>query len=115
MKKCNVKNNDKLYIIVRRDITPGYKLAQACHGIRQFSEEHGEIDKKWFKNSNYICVLETLNEQSLEQLVEHAKIKGVAHSLFREPDLNNEITVLVLEPSWYSRKICKKLKLALGG
>jgi hypothetical protein len=35
--------------------------------------------------------------------------------VFREPDINNEITAIAVEPSEKSRKLCSNLPLALKG
>ena len=105
--------NYKLYIILRKDLTPGAKLAQSCHAALCFREEHEEISKQWLKESNYICILEVNSEQDLIDLLEISKKHNIASSLFKEPDLNNSLTAIALEPGLISKKICSKLPLAL--
>lgn len=109
-----IKMGDKLYVIVRGDIPPGRQVAQACHGMRQFYEEHPVIDREWFAKSNYIVVLNARDEIHIFEMMEEVVRKDVNFSIFREPDMNDEITVIVLEPSARSAKICRKLPLAFS-
>ncbi len=109
----NINAGDKLYLITRRDISPGYQAVQSCHAMRQFTEEHPEIDKEWFLRSNYLCLLSVKNEDELYDLVGRAKDQGIKVSIFREPDIGNEITAIAIEPGQKSKELTGKLKLAL--
>ena len=82
--------------------------------MRQFTEEHPEIDKQWFKSSNYIVLLSVENEEALENLIAIASIKNVRLAIFREPDIGNQITAIAFEPGEQSRRLCSRLKLALN-
>jgi peptidyl-tRNA hydrolase len=104
---------DKLYVIVRRDMDPGYMVAQSCHAIAAFGEEHSEINREWMRTSNYIAVLECENENALLNLINKADKFGVKFSMFLEPDLNNELTAVALEPCQASKKLCSSFRLAL--
>lgn len=110
-----IKNGDKLYIVTRKDLSPGYQAVQSCHALRQFTEEHPEIDKAWFDKSNYLALLSVDNEQDLLNLIEQAENLNIKFSIFREPDIDNAITAITLAPCDASRRICSKIKLALGG
>ena len=89
-------------------------MAQACHGMRQFCEEHPALDKEWFANSNYIVVLSAKDETHLFKTMEKAIQENVSFSAFREPDLDDTVTAVVLGPSAGSAKICKRLPLAFS-
>jgi hypothetical protein len=82
--------------------------------MRQFTEEHPEIDKQWFKSSNYIVLLSVENEEALENLIAIASIKNVRLAIFREPDIGDQITAIAFEPGEQSRRLCSRLKLALN-
>ena len=88
-------------------------IAQSCHAISVFREEHGEVACKWFERSNYLAVLSVRNEQELLNLIDKASKKGLKYSIFFEPDLRYEITAIALEPGKESKKLCGKLRLAL--
>ena len=103
--------NPKLRVITRSDLPISYQAVQSGHAGIQFQHEHRKIAKLWHKYSNYLIFLSVKNEEELKLLVEHAKSKKIRLSVFREPDLNNEITAIALEPSTVSDKITSNLKL----
>lgn len=100
--------------MTREDLDPGYQAVQSCHAFRQFVEEHPIVEQSWFKESNYLALLSVPTEDDLIRLCEKATARNVRFSIFKEPDINNEITAIVLEPGSKSRKICSNLPLALG-
>lgn len=108
-----IQSGDKLYLITRRDISPGYQAVQSCHALRQFTEEHPDVDKEWFTRSNYLCLLSVGDESELYSLICRAKDNDIRVSIFREPDVDNQITAIALEPGNKSKELTAKLKLAL--
>lgn len=68
--------------------------------------------KAWHLASNTLAFLATTDEGSLISLYEEAKSRGFLVSLFREPDRNDEVTALALEPR--GKQLCRGLNLALG-
>lgn len=99
--------------MTREDLNPGAQIAQSCHVVSSFMQEHADIAKEWMENSNYIAVLASKDEQALLSLIERAKKKGVKFSIFVEPDLNNALTAVALEPCPDSKKLCSSFRLAL--
>lgn len=85
------------------------------HALRQFTAEHPEIDRIWFEQSNYLGLLSVNNEEELVRLMEQAADHGIHHSIFREPDIDNQITAIALSPGPKSKKLCSRLPLALRG
>ncbi len=85
------------------------------HALRQFTAEHPEIDRIWFEQSNYLGLLSVKNEEELQRLIEQAAASGIHHSIFREPDIDNQITAIALSPGPKSKKLCSRLPLALRG
>lgn len=109
-----IKEGDKLFIITRQDISNGYQAVQSAHAICQFTFEHREIATEWYEQSNYLALLSVSNEQELIALINKASSHGLRFSVFREPDINNEITAIALEPSRISKKMCSNIPLALN-
>lgn len=99
--------------MVRKDLQPGLQLAQSCHVTFSFSQEYPNETKKWMTESNYIAVLNCSDEYEINQLIEKALINNIKFSVFREPDIDNQITAIALEPGLISKKVCSNLKLAL--
>lgn len=103
----------KLYLVGRRDLgKPGLLAAQLCHAMRQFSEEHPDVDKTWFECSNTLVLLEVSGERELVDLADSARAHGAPVSVFYEPDLDNAPTALAIGPE--GRTLVRHLPLALG-
>lgn len=99
---------EKLYIIVRADLRPGLQIAQACHAQHAFCERHQELKKAWKGN---LVVLQTPDEDTLDEL--HLQIidKGFAEAMFAEIDLDNEKTAIAVEGA--ASRLLSTLPLAL--
>ena len=93
-------------------MTFGQQASQLCHALRQFSNDHPEIDRQWFDNSNYICLLAVSSEEDLRKLCDKSKEHNLRFSKFEEPDLNNSLTAICLEPGAITKKLVSNLKLA---
>jgi len=108
-----VKMGDKLYLVTRRDISPGYQAVQSCHAIRQFTADHPDNDEDWFKSSNFLALLSVANEVELMRLLVTAADHGLRTSAFREPDVGGAITAIAIESHPKTAELCKHLPLAL--
>lgn len=108
-----IKMGDKLFLVTRRDISPGYQAVQSCHALRQFAAEHPDIDGEWFKASNYLALLSVENEIELMRLLVQAADAGLRTAVFREPDIDGRITAIAIEPHHKTVDLCKTLPLCL--
>ena len=110
-----VGSDEFITIIVRKDLAPGYKLAQSVHAIADFSVEHEESFKEWQKNSNYLCCLEASDFQIdvIRSKLDELKIK---YTVFLEPDIGNVLTSIAVEaiPRELHKKLFKNYKLSLS-
>lgn len=104
---------DKLYVIVRTDLLAGQQAVQAAHALRQFAEEHPETERAWFQRSNTLAMLAVPDEEALHRLLSRAGDRGIRASIFREPDIDNQLTAVVLEPNEQARRLCRGMPLAL--
>jgi hypothetical protein len=75
--------------------------------------EHPDIHQEWYKNSNYLGLLSVENEMELQRLIDKATALDIRFSVFREPDIDNQITAIALAPHPKSKKLCSNLRLAL--
>lgn len=102
-------------MVTRADLSAGYQAVQSAHAAIQFNFEHADISRQWFEQSNYLGLLSVNNEFELHQLIERAVAQDIKLSVFREPDVDNEVTAIALEPGAKTKKLCSNLKLALKG
>jgi hypothetical protein len=109
-----MERGDKLYVVTRRDLAPGYQEVQSIHAAQQFALDFPTINGRWKEHSNYLGLLSVEDEAALKKLATKATRKGLAVSLFCEPDIDWEVTAIVIEAGSISRKLCKKLPLALS-
>jgi peptidyl-tRNA hydrolase len=100
----------KLYIVVRGDLSPGLRAAQACHAQRLFVEEHPEVDRDWYENSNTIVILEVRDIDELMDLAFDLDARNIRFSQFDEPDLQNEPTAIAVAPE--GKGFLRRLPLA---
>lgn len=111
--KNQITSTSKLYVVTRQDLAPGYQAVQSLHALRLFSEEHPSIDKEWYQVSNYLGLLSVSDEQSINSLITKLQVKGIKYSVFREPDINNQVTAIAVEPCEEARKVLGSIGNAL--
>jgi hypothetical protein len=75
--------------------------------------EYSDLTRNWYLNSNYVAVLSAKDEEELIKFSNRLAKKGIRFSTFREPDFDNEITAIALEPGDKSRRACSSYPLAL--
>lgn len=102
----------KLTTVTRRDLSPGYQSVQSTHAGILFIFEHPEISQIWHKDP-YLAQLSAKNEDALKHLILKLEKNQIKYSVFREPDLNNEITAIAIEPSDKTRRLVSNLPLML--
>ena len=108
-----IKENSKLIVVTRKDLSPGAQACQATHVSIKFVIEHPEIAHEWYNISQYLVELSINNEADLLELSEKLRWKGILFSEFREPDFGNELTSIAIEPSEKARKVVSSMPLML--
>jgi hypothetical protein len=103
-----------LYVIVRADLAPGYQIPMAIHGVVDYIYKYPEEARDWHFNSDYLVVLNVANEDELFNLSVQADKLNIKQVEYREPDVDNELVSIVLEPGNATKKLCQHLKLALS-
>ena len=93
-------------------MTASYQSVQSTHAAIQFVFEHPEVAQLWFKDP-YLAQLSVENEHELEILIAKLKKYNIKYSIFREPDIDNQITAIAIEPSDQTRKMVSCLPLML--
>ena len=104
-------NNQKLRVVTRRDLPIAYQAVQSGHAAIDFQHEHVVEAKEWQTKSNYLAFLTVANEQELINLASKAILMGIKHTVFREPDIDNEITAIAFEATDAARKLTSSCPL----
>lgn len=100
-------------VVTRQDLTPGQQLAQTNHASIEFILKHREIAESWHSISNYITVLAVKDQDELKMLIKKCLDAQLELTIFREPDLNNDITSICIEPSDTTQRLTSHIPLAL--
>ena len=108
----NEFKDKKLIVITRRDLTAGVQATQSAHALADFIFQYPEIASKWHEISNYLVLLSVKDKEELLSMVDKLDRKGISYTKFYEPDLNNQLTSIALQPSRESRKATSNLPLA---
>lgn len=89
------------------------QAAQAVHAAFQFAHEHKDLTDDWLTKSNYLVIVAVPDEDSLMDLITQANMRNITRLAVREPDLDNEITAVVLAPGSAAKKLCASFPLAI--
>jgi peptidyl-tRNA hydrolase len=100
-------------VITRRDLTVGQQMLQSAHAAIEFQHEHPEIAKEWNTQSKYLIFLSVKNEQELQRLLQKIQIRNLKYSIFIEPDIDNQLTAIAVEPGEKTEKLTSNLPLTL--
>jgi hypothetical protein len=92
----------------------GYRAVQSAHAAIDFTFEHPGRAGPWHKDSNYLVFLELKNEKQLKLLIFNCERLDLKHTVFREPDIDNQITAVAIEPSPITQKLVSKIPLLLN-
>lgn len=106
----------KLYLITRADLRHGAQAAQLVHGMASFARDFPQEFSAWERTSNTVVCLTVRDERELSVLLERATVVScgveLSISTFREPDLEDQLTCIVLGPTDAASELCVGLPLA---
>ena len=86
----------KLYAVGRRDLPPGLRAAQLGHACIHWVLKFG-------KPPDNLVLVETEDREALEALRDALRAEDIPLVEFHEPDLNDELTALAVDPSGWKR------------
>jgi len=84
----------KMYVVVRKDLAPIYKMVQGSHALVEFSKKYPKDYKNW--DNGYLIFLEVPSYRELRNLSDNLWKYSVPFAYFQEPDLDNQQTALCL-------------------
>lgn len=83
----------KLYVIVRKDLSPSQRAVQSGHAVAEFLL-HGPFSR-WSNGTLVYLGVKSLHQ--LENLKEKLKLYNVPFTEFKEPDIGNETTAIATD------------------
>lgn len=83
--------NPRIYTLTRTDISDGQKGVQAGHSLAQYIIDHNPHMKDLWSNGSIIN-LGLGTEKSLRRWIKKFEELEIPYSIFREPDMDNQIT-----------------------
>lgn len=90
----------KLYIVLSSAIDSGAKIAQAVHAAYLFGEQYPHLQSYWYRESNNIVCLQT---DDIRSLADKLEVESIRISRFEEPDRDNELTAIAVEPAGWKK------------
>ena len=104
----------KMYVIVRGDLPPGLRAAQAGHAVAEACLRMPNTADLWHtdEDGNYLIILEVDDEKALLDAYHLVKSYDIRRELFREPDLSLEATAFACLPSPELNHVLSHLPLA---
>lgn len=82
-------NQNKLYVLVRKDLDYSSPAVQAGHSVAEFCL-HSRFSHDW--NNHTLVYLQIDNLKKLKNWLFKFEKRNIETSVFYEPDLNNEMT-----------------------
>lgn len=103
----------KLVTVTRRDLKPSYQLVQTLHAGLQYSIDNIRTMFEWDDDSKSVVSLSVNNEQELVDLAQYIGDNFTYVSVFKEPDLKNQVTAIAFYAKEECRQALQHLPLAL--
>ena len=91
----------------------GYQAVQTSHSIADFAIEFPTIFREWHEKSNYIIQLSVNDIVDLQKLINKLELNNIRFTAFYEPDIDNQLTAICIEPTEQARKITSSISLML--
>lgn len=108
------KNNSHLVTVTREDLDWGVQSVQSTHAAINFTQKYPAETHQWFTTSNYLWQCACKDEFELEGLAQKAEKLGLKIVRFFEPDINNQLTAIAIEPGEQTRKLVRNLPKMLS-
>jgi len=103
----------RLVTVTRTDLPEGYQAVQSTHAAIDFVFEHPTRAGPWHKDSNTLVMLTVKDTKALIHLMRKCDYLSLAYTVFREPDIGNQITAICMEPHPEVYKMTSKLPLLI--
>lgn len=89
--------DEKLYVLVRDDLSAGQQAVQAMHALADFAGDYPEHFHPWNRGSNTLVLLST-SVENMVAVADWADSRDICNTTFQEPDMGNERTAAAFQP-----------------
>jgi hypothetical protein len=103
-----LQEKKRLISVTRADLSLGYQAVQSSHALIDFIFEHPSRAGPWHE-SNYLIQKVVPDLKALKELIRKCERNNLFYTVFREPDIGNQITAIAIEPSPITEKLVSKL------
>lgn len=90
--------DEKLYVLVREDLSRGQQAVQGMHALADFASQHPEHFHPWNRSGNTLVLLNVADNNHLLDCKALFVGSGMACVMFREPDMGHQGTALAIQP-----------------
>lgn len=87
------------------------QAVQAAHALLAFAVENPGLTGTWHEDSSNLVILSVPDEAALLWLIACAEHDDILCTPFREPDLDDALTAVAIEPAGW--RLCSSYPLAL--
>jgi L-lactate utilization protein LutC len=88
--------NEKLYVVVRSDLSSGDMACQAIHAAATWCVAFPERARQWHE-SNYLVLLAVNSDEEFHRYLNRCRDMGFKLAETTEPDLDNMCTAFAVE------------------
>ena len=81
----------KLYVLIRNDLSISQQAVQSGHVVAKFASKRPDIN--WDKQ---IFVYLKVSPFQIKKYLHRLSFDGVYHEIFKEPDIDNQITSIAI-------------------
>lgn len=98
-----------MYVVVRRDLPLANQAVQACHAVLESTRA---MPLPRDAEHPHLVLCQVPNQAHLLKCQDHLSKSGIAHTVFREPDIGNELTAIATERlTGDQRKVLRRYQL----
>jgi len=101
-----------LYVVTRADLAPGTQACQSVHAACEFAITYPTVFAAWHHESGVLVCAAARDELELPALYRSALAAGRRAVRFTEPDLDDALTAVALEPA--AHRLVRHFPLALA-
>jgi len=110
----NFDPTQKMYIVVRGDLSPGAQAAQAVHAAQTWTMRHPQDALRWEEQCGVVVILSVRDTDELLTVANRSFLEAGGFEAFFDDDLTPRLGAIALCPSVRAGSVCSGLSLAFA-